>query len=218
MLNLSLNELKVGAKIRGIKGYKSMSKDDLTKILSKPRTNLSKERIKDTKEDFNKLRDRFLKQKIKEIRRKFYEIENKKNLSESKIEEIKQNLFELEESLFKLNKYYNQDDAEYKGIRDIENLFGEFNDEDHYKPIKTKDAFNNNYIEYKSRGDKNKNLSLKQYLNRIIPYLCDMINNHKTLGEWKIQLSMKINFVSSKDYSDETCIMSNWSDNRNYNG
>ena len=40
-----------------------------------------------------------------------------------------------------------------------------------------------------------------------------MINNHKTLGEWKIQLSMKINFVSSKDYSDETRIMSNWSDN-----
>ena len=161
MLNLSLNELKVGAKIRGIKGYKSMSKDDLTKILSKSRTSLSKERIKDTKEDFNKLRDRFLKQKIKEIRRKFYEIENKKNLSESKIEEIKQNLFELEESLFKLNKYYNQDDAEYKGIRDIENLFGEFNDEDYYEPIKTKDAFNNNYIEYESRGDKNKNLSLK---------------------------------------------------------
>ena len=37
-----------------------------------------------------------------------------------------------------------------------------------------------------------------------------MINNHKTLGEWKIQLSMKINFVSSKDYSNETRI---WSDN-----
>ena len=47
----------------------------------------------------------------------------------------------------------------------------------------------------------------------IIPYLRDMINNHKTLGEWKIQLSMKINFASSKHYSDETRIMSNWSDN-----
>ena len=46
----------------------------------------------------------------------------------------------------------------------------------------------------------------------IIPYLHNMINNHKTLGEWKIQLSMKINFVSSKDDSDETCIISNWSD------
>ena len=36
---------------------------------------------------------------------------------------------------------------------DIENLFGEFNNEDYYEPIKTKDAFNNNYIEYESRGD-----------------------------------------------------------------
>ena len=88
-------------------------------------------------------------------------------------------------------------------------MFGEFNDEDYYEPIKTKDAFNNNYIEYETRGDKNKNLSLRLYLYTIIPYLRDMINNHKTLGEWKIQLSMKINFVSSKDYSDETRIMSN---------
>ena len=152
MLNLSLDELKAVAKI-------SMFKDDLTKILSKPETGLklSEERIKDIKGNFNKIRDRFLKAKIKKIRRNFYEIENAK----SKIKEIEQNLIELEESIFKLNKYYDYDDAEYKGIRDIENLFGEFNDEDHYKPIKTKDAFNNNYIEYESRGDKNKNLSLK---------------------------------------------------------
>ena len=47
----------------------------------------------------------------------------------------------------------------------------------------------------------------------IRPYLRDMINNHKTLligslgkifdnnlhGEWKIQLTMQINFVSSLD-------------------
>ena len=47
-------------------------------------------------------------------------------------------------------------------------------------------------------------LSVKEYLYMIIPYLRDMINNHKTLGEWKIQLSVKVNFVSSKDYSNET--------------
>ena len=92
-------------------------------------------------------------------------------------------------------------------------MFGEFNDEDYYEPIKTKDAFNNNYIEYESRGDKNKNLSLKQYLNTIIPYLRNLINYQKTVGEWKIQLSMKINFVSSKDYSNETRTLSTWSDN-----
>ena len=35
----------------------------------------------------------------------------------------------------------------------------------------------------------------------IKPYLVDIINNHK-IKEWKIQLLMTINFISSKD-SDE---------------
>ena len=52
--------------------------------------------------------------------------------------------------------------------------------EDYYKPIKTKDAFSNNYIEYKSRGGKYKNLSLEDYLDIIRAYLRNMINNHKT--------------------------------------
>ena len=187
MLNLSLDELKAVAKIRGIKGDKSMSKDGLTKILSKPKTKteskLSEERINDIKEDFNETRDRFLQLKIKKNRRNFYEIENEKNLSKSKIKEIEKNLIELEESIFKLNKYYDYDDEEYKGIRNIENLFGEFNDENYYEPIKTKDAFNNNYIEYESRGGEDKKLPVKGYLYMIIPYLCDMIKNHKILGE-----------------------------------
>ena len=33
-----------------------------------------------------------------------------------------------------------------------------------------------------------------------------MINNHKTRRKWKIQLTMSINFISSKD-SDETRTM-----------
>ena len=49
MLNLSLNELKVIAKKRGIKEYKNMSEDDLIKIFSKPNTKLklSEKRMKD---------------------------------------------------------------------------------------------------------------------------------------------------------------------------
>ena len=39
-----------------------------------------------------------------------------------------------------------------------------------------------------------------------------MINNHKARGEWKIQLSTKINFVSSKD-NNETRTMHTKSDN-----
>ena len=72
--------------------------------------------------------------------------------------------------------------------------------------MKIKDAFNNNYIEYESRGGKDKNLSLEDYLDIIRTYLRDMINNYKTTngiiiednisGEWKIQLTMQIDFVS----------------------
>ena len=39
-----------------------------------------------------------------------------------------------------------------------------------------------------------------------------MINDHKTQSEWKIQLTMQINFISSKD-SDETRNMHIKSDN-----
>ena len=76
-------------------------------------------------------------------------------------------------------------------------------DEYYYKPIKANDAFNNNYIEYESKGDKNKTLSIKEYLNMIRPYLRDIINDHKTQGEWKIQLTMVINFISSKGSDEE---------------
>ena len=106
------------------------------------------------------------------------------NLSKPKIKEIEQNLIELEESLFKLNKYYDCDEIEYKEIRDVGNLFNKvaFNrstDEDYYKPIETSSAFNGHYIEYQSKGNKDKNLSPKNYLNMIRPYLSDIINDHK---------------------------------------
>ena len=45
----------------------------------------------------------------------------------------------------------------------------------------------------------------------IRPYLIDIINDHKTQGEWKIQLTIAINLISSKD-SDETRIMRSKSD------
>ena len=102
MRNLSLNESKQIAKMRRIKGYKSMSKERLLSALDESQSagsgiNFNNARIKKIREDFNKLRDRFLKPKIKEIRRNLYKIENKKNLSKSKMKEIEQNLIELED-------------------------------------------------------------------------------------------------------------------------
>ena len=45
-----------------------------------------------------------------------------------------------------------------------------------------------------------------------MPYLRNMIDNHKAKGEWKIQLSMRIIFVSFLDAND-TLVMYTKSDN-----
>ena len=88
--------------------------------------------------------------------------------------------------------------------------------EDHYKPIIVNDAFNNNFIQYESKGAKDKTLTVNKYLDMIRPYLVDMRNNHKTQSEWKIPLIAAINFISSKTDSDHTRIIHAKSDNRNY--
>ena len=75
-----------------------------------------------------------------------------------KIKEIEKNIFELQESLFKPKKYYDYDDTEYKGIRNVRNLFDPSINEDYYKLIKTVNNFDNNYIEYESKRDKEKTL------------------------------------------------------------
>ena len=216
MKNLSLNELKLMAKSKSIKYYKGNLKKDLIKILSepKPEINLSKKKIKEIKKDFNKLKYRFSKSKLSEFRRSLYNIKNQKSLSTPEIKETEKNLLELEKSLYNLKKHCDHDDTEYQVIRDIKNLFGEV-DEDYYKPIKIKSASNGNYIKYESKGDKDKNLLPKEYLDIIRSYLSDMINDHKTRIEWEIQLTMQINFISSKD-SKETCTMHTKSHNREF--
>ena len=41
----------------------------------------------------------------------------------------------------------------------------------------------------------------------IEPYLRELINDHKSKGEWKIQLTAQINFISLRPGSDETRVM-----------
>ena len=96
---------------------------------------------------------------------------------------------------------------EYKGIKDTEGLFDLPIDKDYSKPVILNTALNNNYMEYKTKGDKDKILTINEYLDMIRLYLVDMINDHKTKSEWKIQLTMAINLISFKPDFVETRIM-----------
>ena len=88
----------------------------------------------------------------------------------------------------------------------------ESDNEDYYEPIRIGSAFSNNYVEYESNGDKDKTPSIKEYLDKIRPYLSNMINDLNTQGEWRVQLTIAINFFSSK-YSKETRTLHSKSNN-----
>ena len=64
--------------------------------------------------------------------------------------------------------------------RDIRNLF-EQGEEDYYMPVRAGNSYSNNYIEYKSIGDRNKPLSIKEYLDEIESYLKGILNNLKNM-------------------------------------
>ena len=118
---------------------------------------------------------------------------------------------ELNEKILKLEKYDRDDDFVYKGIKNVQDLFKLSIDEDYYKPKLVKSGYNNNYIQYESKGDKI--LTHKEYLALIEKYLRKLINYYKNKGEWKVQLTAEISFISLKPGSDETRVMHTRSNN-----
>ena len=85
-------------------------------------------------------------------------------------------------------------------------LFEQEKEEDYHEPKKVNNFQNNNYIEYESNGDKNTKLSLDEYLNKIEFYLWNIIINLQISDSWKIQLTIAINFISSKDTEEESAM------------
>ena len=223
MRGQSRDEFERIAKIRRIKNYEEMSKEELIISLLKLKqstaelfnNNINDNKINDIRRILNRLTDILPRKYRKEIKEKLYEIEYNENLSESEKEENDEHLRKLVRILNDKEKYspYDRDDLDYYGIRDIENLFDEASEEDYYKPIFVKSSHKGNYKYYESNGDKEKILSVKQYLNKITPYLYDLINDHRIARRvWKIQISMRVNFISSNN-NGETHTIYIWSDN-----
>ena len=68
---LSLKELKLVAKARGIKGYESISEDELLNVLNPLKQKKGKRQTKEEeiRKEFNESRDKFSKLKRKEIKK-----------------------------------------------------------------------------------------------------------------------------------------------------
>ena len=234
----SIDELKGIARLKRIKNRDRLTKEGLIISLLKSESSYAERncmkhfnnntdddtyddkirgKISDINMIFSRLGNIVTKNDRKKIKKELYEIEKKQNLSDNEKEKIYDHLVKLANTLDKKEEYKHSDhdDLDYFGIKELENLFGDIDNDDYYKPVLIKSSFKNNYKYYESRGDKDKKLSMKPYLYKIMPYLSDLINDHKTIrnnsNEWKIQINMHVNFVSSND-TGETRTIFVWSD------
>ena len=195
-----LDDLKKIAKLRRIKNYDDLLKEDLMYTILRSEKNLlednytkyisinTDDKIKAKTNNIRLILARLgnivTKKDRHKIRKELYEIEKKKRLTKTQKEKIYNRLIEIANILDKIEtyKYHNHDDLDYFRIRDIESLFTNIDDDDdddYYKPVLVKSSFKNNYEYYEIRGGRYKYLSLNQYLYKITPELYGLINEKK---------------------------------------
>ena len=97
-----------------------------------------------------------------------------------------ENIIRRIKNFFKLKK--ESEAIKVRIIRVIRTLFEK--EDDYYKQTSLDNFWNNNYIKYKSNSDRNKNLLIKEYLNKIKPNLRDMIIDSQKSCAWKVQLCL----------------------------
>ena len=134
MDNLNLKDLKLSkedsrdiiellARKRNIRNYKLKSNDKLLQAIKEnetPKQPKNKKRIDGIREDLKDLRYKLSKDKLDKIRVDLYNIEKTKQFNSKKTNKF---LNELEKKLLESEKYQDHDDYEYKGIKDIKDLF-----------------------------------------------------------------------------------------------
>ena len=165
--------------LRGVKNYDDLSKSSLIKEINKIK--LSKEPKKII----------FKKNPKKDIRKSFKlkkdSIKKERGNVEFKLRKEGKKLLEIKKFVKNLLLSKKEKKTSKKTIS---------------KPIKIIGAFSDNFVEYKSDSKKDKSISIARYLNNIREHLRKLIHDTRKKEEWRIQLIMKINFISSKNFTD----------------
>ena len=165
--------------------------------------------IEEARKLFNERRSSLSRKETNEIRKKLHKKEETYNFLKGKeqkgsltnkekkvLKNIDKYLKNFKKDLEKLQKY--QHNITYG----LDYLFNELDEVDYYEPKEVKSAFDGSYMLYESKGDKDNKLALYEYFDIIKPYLKDLIDDRKAKGEWRIQLSMRMIFVSFTDANE----------------
>ena len=134
------------------------------------------------------------------IRKRLEEI-NKLNPSTRQKRKILEELTEILNDLQFKRKHTNSafDSSSYYGLKDLEYTFGDLHE--YFKPILAKDSFEGNYQMYSCRGDKDRTMSISQYLDTVKSYLFALIDEKKNISSQKIQLVIAVNLIHlTKNY------------------
>ena len=157
---------------------------------------------------FKNIRETLSREEINEIRTKIYR-NTKLNANKTKLNKKQANSFNKAiNNLKNLHEYLlnkepiHDDDAPYE----LDKLFDHH---EYYKPTLVKRSFNGNYVKYNSTGDLTS--SIDEYFEKINFYLSNLIYYYMLKGEWKIQLSMQVSFISLTN--EESDIMHSKSNN-----
>ena len=176
-----------------------MSEDDLDKF--------EEQEMKKRRLIMRKWFNRLIKQSVMGKKPKI----KRDKLKDKRINDIGR-LFETEKEKKDRKKKHNKNVIKDGIIRGIRALFEPRKEEDYLETKRLSNFWKNNYIRYESNSDKNRTLSLDEYLDKFNFYFRNMIIYLQSSGIWKIQLIIAINFISSKD-SEEERVMHSSSDN-----
>ena len=91
------------------------------------------------REDLKDLSYKLSKSKLQKIRKNLYNIEKTKQFNSKRTNKY---LNELNKKILKLEKYHDHNDCEYRGIKNIKDLFKLSIDKNYYKPILVKSGYN----------------------------------------------------------------------------
>ena len=169
------------------------------------------QKIQAIKALFKNIRNAFSCKEINDVRTKIYRNTKLYEYYANKIKLNKKQTYSLNNTIKNLNELYEyllnkEASIDNNTPYELDKLFEHH---EYYKPIVSRSSFEGNYVKYTSSGDFTSSIDV--YFENIKFYLSKLIYYYLLKGEWKIQLSMHISFISSTN--EETDLMHSKSDN-----